>query len=244
MKHPFVWLWLLTGSLLPAFAQSPYTAGPRRVAASTGLVLTLGAEGLMRQVPPFDAAQLAQLDARTVWRPDRGTIGNWNPGIARLSDVGLYGSMVAPPLLALLHPRSRQAWPTLTHMWASTGLLTYGLTGVAKWAIRRPRPLAYLPADPAYPGLATAQAERDARFSMLSGHSAITAAMCFFSAQVYADLFPHSPARPVVWALAVLLPASVAWMRVRAGKHYPSDVVMGYVVGAAVGLTVPRWYRR
>jgi len=239
-------LLLLLLSLSPVLQAQTYRLQLGRTAALTGggVVLAFGSEGLMRQVSPLTPAELGQLDPADVWRLDRLATDNWSPSVARTSDAFLYGSMAAPPLLALLHPRSREEFPAIATMWAETGLITYGLTGLGKWAVRRRRPFTYLPAGPGYPGLAEAQGARDARFSFPSGHSSMTAAMCFFSARVYHDLFPDSPARPVVWVLAAVIPASVAWMRVRAGKHFPSDVITGYLLGATVGISLPALHRR
>ena len=44
------------------------------------------------------------------------------------------------------------------------------------------------------------------------------------------------------------MPAVTAWARVGAGKHFASDVIVGYLTGAAIGYLVPelhkRWARR
>ena len=52
-------------------------------------------------------------------------------------------------------------------------------------------------------------------------------------------MHPDSRLAPVVWSAAALVPTYLAWQRVEAGKHYPSDVVVGTVVGAAVGYLIP-----
>jgi membrane-associated phospholipid phosphatase len=67
----------------------------------------------------------------------------------------------------------------------------------------------------------------------------MAAASMFFMAKVYSDYHPNSRWRYAVWTVAALSPATTALLRVRAGKHFPIDVALGYVVGAATGYLVP-----
>ena len=46
-----------------------------------------------------------------------------------------------------------------------------------------------------------------------------------------------------MWGVAAAVPAVVAYFRVRAGKHFLSDNLVGYAVGATVGVMVPRLHR-
>ena len=53
--------------------------------------------------------------------------------------------------------------------------------------------------------------------------------------------------RPRPWitlAVGTLLTAFVSYMRVRSGEHFPTDVIMGSVAGAGVGVLVPHFHRR
>jgi membrane-associated phospholipid phosphatase len=47
-----------------------------------------------------------------------------------------------------------------------------------------------------------------------------------------------------VWTGAITLPAIVGYLRVKAGRHYPSDVIVGYGVGALIGYLVPTLHKR
>jgi membrane-associated phospholipid phosphatase len=144
-------------------------------------------------------------------------------------------------------PPMRQDWFRYLLLWGQAFSLTEGLTNWAKTLILRPRPLAYYYAAD-YPhvpvGLAEAALTTDTRFSYFSGHTSMTAVSSFFVARTFADYCPDSRAKPWVWASAALLPALVGIWRVRAGKHYPTDVLTGYLVGASVGLLIPALHRR
>ena len=42
---------------------------------------------------------------------------------------------------------------------------------------------------------------------------------------------------------AAVVPAITAYLRVKGGKHFYTDVITGYLVGAAVGLIVPELHK-
>lgn len=70
--------------------------------------------------------------------------------------------------------------------------------------------------------------------SFPSGHAAATlvlygAIAIFVSATVRSMVW-----RALAWLAAVLLPVAVGFSRVYRGLHYPTDVIVGYVLGAAV----------
>jgi undecaprenyl-diphosphatase len=67
--------------------------------------------------------------------------------------------------------------------------------------------------------------------SFPSGHAATS----FAAAMVLARYVP-----PRVAPLLFVLAALVGWSRVYVGVHYPSDVLVGALLGVAVGLIVPR----
>jgi membrane-associated phospholipid phosphatase len=54
---------------------------------------------------------------------------------------------------------------------------------------------------------------------------------------------PERAVRAAAWAGAALLPAVTGYFRMRAGKHFLSDVAVGYVAGAAIGLSIPLLHR-
>ena len=79
--------------------------------------------------------------------------------------------------------------------------------------------------------------------SFFGGHVAHVATATFFAAQVFHDFNPGARAQPYVWGAAAAVPAVVAYFRLRAGKHFLTDNLVGYAVGASVGVLVPRLHR-
>ena len=81
------------------------------------------------------------------------------------------------------------------------------------------------------------------QLSFWSGHTANTAALTFACASMMQRSNASSGVKTVTWIGAALAPAAMGYLRVRAGKHFPTDVLTGYAVGALIGLAVPYFHR-
>lgn len=209
---------------------------------SVGL-LDLSGHILQRQLSPLTDLQLSQLDPNQVHPFDRGTIGNWSPRAATVSDVLLGAALITPFALPLMNRSLREERLDLWIMGFQTLVYTDLATTWTKYSVRRVRPFAYLPSGNDQT-LFQLQREPDARYAFFSGHTSGTAVASFYAASIYQAYFPHSRSRYFVWGAAVILPAVVGYLRVRAGKHYPSDVMAGYLVGASIGILNPWFHRR
>ena len=111
------------------------------------------------------------------------------------------------------------------------GVLAIGLASavsnlVIKPLVRRGRP--WLSDAP--PIAPTRRVRRPASASFPSGHSA--SAFAFASAM--------GEAVPVLWVPLHVTAALVGYARVHTGVHYPSDVIVGALVGASCGWTARR----
>jgi undecaprenyl-diphosphatase len=56
-----------------------------------------------------------------------------------------------------------------------------------------------------------------------------------------AVLLPIMHARPALWPFAAGALGALAWCRLASAHHYPSDVLAGACVGAAIALPVSAW---
>ena len=65
-------------------------------------------------------------------------------------------------------------------------------------------------------------------------------------AKVFSDYHPNSKQflKIAVWTFSISLPAVTGFFRVRAGKHFPSDVIMGYALGAVSGWIIPHLHKK
>ena len=242
-------IWLLVApALIPtALAQStppahrsPYNLSAGREVALLGTgALTFGiGQVASARMDVLSAEAISALDrARVVPRFDQFAIGRRGATAEAISDLTGYGSAFVPALL-LLGDAPRVTFGEFAVVYAEVIAVNNGITNLVKNTVRRPRPYVY---DGALP-LSRKQI-KDARRSFFSGHTSNAAANAFFAAQAFADYYPDSSARHYVWVGAATLPAVTGVTRVLAGKHYWTDVIVGYAAGAAVGLLVPALHR-
>ncbi len=181
--------------------------------------------------------EIALLSIESIPRFDRYAARVWSPPAQKVSDVLLYTS-VALPVLLLADPDMRKHTPKLALIGLETYLINAALTGLTKEIIQRKRPYVYNPNAPMHKKTAA-----DATSSFFSGHTSASAAATFMAAKMYADYHPNSKYKPYLWAGAALFPAITGYLRVRGGKHYLTDVITGYAVGALVGVLVPHFHK-
>ncbi|MEM6726372.1 MAG: phosphatase PAP2 family protein, partial [Bacteroidota bacterium] len=126
-----------------------------------------------------------------------------------------------------------------TYTIALVGMLaSYTLTDINKFWVRRKRPYVY--GKSSYDGNPFGP---ESLKSFFSGHTGFTATNYFMTAKMFSDFYPDSNWRPVVWSTAAIIPAFTGWKRIQAGKHFTTDVIVGYLVGAAVGFFLPELHK-
>jgi membrane-associated phospholipid phosphatase len=156
----------------------------------------------------------------------------------KLSDYGLYAGVALPGLL-FTDKTMRKDFFTISLLYVETIAIAGGLTNITKAGFGRPRPYVYGPEW--IPGTELSSGDQAA---FVSGHTSLSAAGSFFFARVFSDYYPDSKLKPYVWVLAATIPAVTGYLRVRAGRHYPTDVIAGYALGAAVGYLVPTLHKK
>ncbi|MBI2376200.1 MAG: phosphatase PAP2 family protein [Deltaproteobacteria bacterium] len=119
-------------------------------------------------------------------------------------------------------------------MYAETVATVFAVSNLTKLAVRRPRPRAY----------EVAPTIIDDTLSFFSLHTAFTAALGATAAQLAFERPAESTASWWILGAATVVTAAVGAGRVAAGEHFPTDVVAGAIVGAAVGTLVPRFHRK
>ena len=241
-------------SFEPKPAQSPEGGRARFVIdpiADTGLiVLSMGFAAVLEfinstgEIRPqqiasdFDRSQLLAIDRTSI-------TANPSKSAGSLSNLGL-GVAVAfaciDPVLSGVREKSVQTGLVDGMIYAESLSITFGLTDMIKLAVRRPRPRAYIDAE-AHQGQNYSNASTDSALSFFSGHASLTATVGATATYLAFVRSPHT-ARPwITLALATGLTTFVSVERVRAGKHFPTDVIAGAVAGAGIGIIVPHLHR-
>jgi membrane-associated phospholipid phosphatase len=107
----------------------------------------------------------------------------------------------------------------------------------AKLIVQRPRPYLYGHSAEAVQ-YAASQGE-DAHLSFYSGHASTAFCAATTGAYLVAASSHNPTASALTWGGGFALAAATADLRIRAGKHFYSDVVTGGAVGIAIGYAVP-----
>lgn len=204
------------------------------VALGTGIAYLV----LDAKTEPLTETYINALNRNDVWEFERPTTYNWSKPIAIASDVVLYTS-IAIPFVLLADKKIRKDILKIAVIYAETFALCQGLTNLTKNLVGRPRPFVYN----AMVDLHEKQ-EKDAQYSFFSGHVSTTATMCFMTAKIFHDYNKGSKAVPWVWAAAATVPAVTGILRQQSGKHFWTDIISGYLIGAAVGILVPELHRK
>ena len=208
---------------------APITAGLAGLSA-TGLLL-------VQHKRTATEAELAALDRSNVLKIDRFSAGWYSDRAQVVSDGLCYGTLALVPALLAFEPNVHGRYGQVAGLYLETMTATAAIFTLTVGTVYRARPYLY---GPEGGKLRHGPVASD---SFFGGHTAHTATATFFAAQVFHDFNPGSAAQPYVWGAAAAVPVVVAYFRIRAGKHFLTDNLVGYAVGATVGVLVPRLHR-
>lgn len=159
----------------------------------------------------------------------------------KASDYTLPVLIITPGLLAF-DKRINKDWFRLLVMYYEVHSITFSIYNYSWFGPafqNKYRPVTYytqLPVTDRNPG--------NNRNSMYSGHEATAIASTYFLVKVYSDYHPEiGNTKYLLYALATLPPLAEGYLRVRGLEHFPSDVLVGLVIGAACGVLVPEVHR-
>ena len=239
----------------------------RQRAAALFILLSLGGAGLFANnldyIQPFslnpvnDGIQLGLgatlsgsafvVDKFTDFKKNEYNPDDWNKSdIATLDQIfmrpyskplhivgtGTMGLAMATPALFAILPS--EEWFTIGTMYLETMLIANGIKEWTKLLVYRARPYMYFdgyPEDKLESG--------DWNCSFPSGHTTMSFAGAAFTTMVFCQCFPNSPWKYAVAAGAFSLAAITGGLRMASGNHFFTDVLVGAVLGTAVGFAVP-----
>ncbi|WP_233635717.1 phosphatase PAP2 family protein [Hymenobacter setariae] len=237
---------LIAGALglasVPASAQKVPSPYHTRFAVDAPIIageLAVSGFGLYRsmQRTGLTTTELAALRKEDVPSFDRFSAGYYSARAQTASDLLCYPTLAIAPGLLALSPSIRSHYGQVAVLYLQTVLAADALFTTSIGNIPRYRPFLYGTEG------GDQRTSRIETNSFFAGHTAHTAAATFFAAKVFHDYNPDSPAQPYVWGAAAAVPAAVAYFRIQAGKHFLSDNIVGYAVGATMGVVVPQLHK-
>jgi hypothetical protein len=159
-----------------------------------------------------------------------------------LSDKSLTVVLAGSAASFVLGKKTRKDWLRLGLMYYQTQFLTFAFYDFSFFGPlfqNRLRPIEY------YDYFTYDQRKGgNQRNSMYSGHVANATAATFFAVKVYLDYHPEMRRkRFLLYGLASLPPLFTGYLRVKALAHFPSDVMMGYMIGGLFGIMIPELHR-
>ena len=187
---------------------------------------------------PLTEKEIISLDYSNIPSYDYAAIKNWNPKSVEISDWLLYASVASPSLLFLdskIRKDIRSIIPIITEAY----LINLGITNLSKVLVKRPRPYLYNNSLSIEEKI-----KKDNNRSFFSGHTSMSAVSWVLFSNIYKAYNPKSKFSNYLSYTAYTLPLMTAYYRYDAGKHFLSDVIMGYLVGVYLGNMIPNIHRK
>lgn len=249
MKHVLAFCFAVTTFFQPASSQvsandkntvSPYKTSWVQDGAiiAGGVGLTALGVTLIQNKRDLTPAELATKTRDKVPFFDRSSAGFYSEKADRDSYIPFQASFAMPVLMALINKNQRHKIGQVLVLYTETMAITGALFTMTTGNVYRSRPYVY------NTGLSPQKrSDKNAQRAFFAGHTAATAAATFFMAKAFQDFNPGSKAIPYMWVFAASVPATVGYLRYKAGMHFLSDNLLGYAIGAGAGILVPQLHK-
>jgi membrane-associated phospholipid phosphatase len=217
-------------------AQAAYRLqwGREGLILGVGFISAIASSEVDDAVSPLTEVELDRLDKKDVNVFDRGATAYYSKNSAQVSNIVL-ATCISSPVLLLGARQCRNHFGIIALMYGETMLFATFLPSYAKGGVQRIRPFIYNPSVAEDQKL-----NAEARRSFFSGHTTLAFSSAVFFSTVYAHYYPNSILKKYVWAGSLLTAGIVGYSRVRAGAHFPTDVLVGAAIGSLIGYFIPR----
>lgn len=235
--------------------ESPYKVSLKKDIALTGLsvgTLILGIQAEKNEaIPTFEMGSFTQTDINEINKFDRGFAGNWDVDAKDKGKIFKTTATMVVPFGLLALPGDLESRATLGLLYFQGRFLNGGLVSFAKGKTNRYRPYTYLTLDQieVLTGEAREEfledvADDDIEDSFYSGDAAATSYGLMFFAKVFNDYYPDSKWKYAVWTASGIGVGLGAYYRAKSGKHFPTDVIVGSIVGGSLGILIPHLHKK
>jgi len=204
--------------------------------------LNYGGLRILQQKTPLDSITIINLDPNDVNSFDRSATQQdaaYAETAVKISDYVMIACF-ATPLLLLVDKKIRKDWAPLFLLYLETEAIVGNLySWGGAMLVDRIRPYVYHPEIPW--GRKTGAGTQT---SFYSGHTSSSAAACFFVAKVFSDYHPEwGNKKYLLYGAAAIPPIIIAYYRIKAMEHFPTDVITGLIVGTTTGILVPHLHK-
>jgi len=216
-------------------SQSPYQLETGREAIMLGGGFGLGVLvlSLESNIESLDFSELESLSRENVNAFDRGATYNWSEEAGTVSDY-LLNFMLISPVALLASDKVRKDFGSFSIMYMENLFLSFAAVHTTKILIKRNRPYTYNKNVPL-----NHRSDKTSRLSFFSGHATLAFSSAVFLSTVYAEYYPDSKWKTYIWGISLLSASLTGYLRYSSGNHFPTDIIVGAIVGSAVGYLVP-----
>ncbi|HTM66005.1 MAG TPA: phosphatase PAP2 family protein [Flavipsychrobacter sp.] len=184
---------------------------------------------------PYD--KLLALSKDDVNSFDRSAAGNSNPDLSHTSNYLFYGSIPLPALL-FIDKKIRKDAGKIAFLYLESFSVTGKLYTGSVYFVDRYRPETYNTSLSLHD-----RSNGNNKNSFFAGHVAVVANATFFMAKIYNDYHAESNWKWAFWGGAVAATGAMSYLRYESGKHFPSDIAVGVLVGALSGVLTPEIHK-
>lgn len=177
-----------------------------------------------------------KLSKNQVNRFERFAVDYYSLPAKKTSDYLVF-ACVATPFVLLMDENIKGEYFNVGVIVAQSYFVTSALVSFTKVVSERKRPLTYNENIDI-----KIRQNKDNKNSFFSGHTALSFNGAILTAKIYDDFHPEKN-NTWIYATGAVAASTVGYLRLKAGKHYPTDIITGAVVGTASALLITELYK-